>query len=62
MLILTRRKNQVIMIGDDIKITLVEVRSDKVRIGINAPENVPVHRLEIYDAIKTGKAKANDEA
>ena len=47
-----------IMIGDDIVITVVEIRGDKVRLGIDAPKNVPVHRHEVYDDIKRyGKDK-----
>jgi carbon storage regulator len=52
MLVLTRKKNESIIIGDNIVITVVEVRSDKVRLGIEAPKEVPVHRREVYEAIK----------
>lgn len=52
MLVLSRKKNEVINIGDNIRITIVDVRGDNVRIGIEAPEDVAVHREEIYDAIK----------
>ena len=52
MLILPRKKNESIVIGDGIVLTVVEVRGDKVRLGIVAPPNVPVHRQEIYDAIR----------
>ena len=52
MLVLSRKKNQQIVIGDDIVITIVDVRSDKVRIGIEAPADVPVHRQEVYLAIQ----------
>ena len=51
MLVLSRSKNERIMIGDDIIITAVEIRGDKCRIGISAPGNIPVHREEVYDAI-----------
>lgn len=51
MLVLTRKKNEAIVINDDIEIVVVEVRGDKVRLGINAPKAVPVHRREVYDAI-----------
>ncbi|MBI1312751.1 carbon storage regulator CsrA [bacterium] len=51
MLVLTRRKNERIRIGESIVITVVEVRGDKVRIGIEAPKDVPVHREEVYRAI-----------
>ena len=52
MLVLSRKKSETIIIGDDIVITVVEVRGDKVRLGIEAPKDVPVHRREVYDAIK----------
>jgi len=52
MLVLSRKKNESIKIGDEITIVVVEVRGDKVRLGIEAPIDVPVHRAEIYDAIK----------
>jgi len=58
MLILSRNKDEVIMIGDDIKIVVVDIRGDKVRLGIQAPMNHPVHREEVYNAIKRdGKKK-----
>ncbi len=52
MLVLSRQRDQTIMIGDDIEITVVDIRGDKVRLGINAPPEVPVHRKEVYEAIK----------
>ena len=52
MLVLSRYKDQSIFIGDDIVVTVVDVRGDRVRLGIDAPPNVPVHRREIYEAIK----------
>lgn len=52
MLVLSREKNECIIINNDIVITVVEVRGDKVRIGIEAPKEVPVHRKEVYDAIQ----------
>ncbi len=52
MLVLSRKKNEVIIIGDNIVVTVVDIRGDKVRLGIEAPKDVPVHRREIYDAIK----------
>ena len=55
MLVLSRKVNDVIVIGDDIRIMVVEVRKDKVRIGVDAPKDIPVHRLEVYDAIKRGE-------
>jgi carbon storage regulator len=52
MLVLSRQRDQTIMIGDDIEITVVDIRGDKVRLGINAPSEIPVHRKEVYEAIK----------
>ena len=52
MLVLSRKKNECIVINDNITITVVEVRGDKVRLGIVAPKEVPVHRQEVYDAIR----------
>ncbi len=51
MLVLSRKVNQSIMIGDDIEIKILEIRGDQVRIGIEAPKKVPVHRKEVYEAI-----------
>src|ERR687883_100628 len=51
MLVLSRKKNESIVINNDITITVVEIRGDKVRLGIVAPKDVPVHRQEVYDAI-----------
>jgi len=63
MLVLSRQRDESIMIGDDVEITIVDVRGDKVRLGITAPKQIPVHRREIYDAIQREKAqKATDEA
>jgi len=52
MLVLSRQKDETIMIGDDVEITVVDIRGDKVRIGITAPPHIPVHRKEVYEAIK----------
>ena len=52
MLVLSRQRDQSIMIGDDVEITIVDVRGDKVRIGINAPREISVHRKEVYEAIR----------
>lgn len=52
MLVLSRQKNETIVIGDDIQITIVDIRGDKVRVGIVAPKSVQVHRKEVYDAIR----------
>jgi len=63
MLVLSRQRDESIMIGDDVEITIVDVRGDKVRLGITAPKSIPVHRREIYDAIQREKAqKAEGQA
>lgn len=51
MLVLTRKKDETIVINDDITITVVEIRGDKCRLGVEAPKEVPVHRREVFDAI-----------
>ncbi len=56
MLVLSRHRNQQIFIGDDIVVTVVEIRGDKVRLGIDAPTDVPVHRSEVYHALKRQEA------
>lgn len=64
MLVLSRQKEESIIIGDDIEITIVDVRGDKVRLGITAPREISVHRREVYDAIqreKAAKAKQKKE-
>ena len=57
MLVLPRKKNESIVINNDIVITVVEIRGDKVRLGIVAPKDVPVHREEVYEAIHGVKAQ-----
>jgi len=52
MLVLSRQKDQTIIIGDDVEVTIVDIRGDKVRLGINAPRSVTVHRKEVYEAVK----------
>ena len=52
MLVLSRQRDESIMIGDDVEITIVDVRGDKVRLGITAPVDIPVHRKEVYESIK----------
>jgi carbon storage regulator len=52
MLVLSRKVNQEIRIGDDIRVMVIDVRGDNVRLGVQAPRDVPVHRHEVYDAIK----------
>lgn len=54
MLVLSRHRDEQIMLGDDIVLTVVEIRGDKVRLGIDAPKDLPVHRREVYEAIKRG--------
>ena len=61
MLVLSRQKDESIMIGDDVEITIVDVRGDKVRLGITAPKIIPVHRREVYDAIQAEKAQEENE-
>lgn len=52
MLVLSRQRDESIFIGDNIKITIVDIRGDKVRLGIEAPSEIPVHRQEVYEAIQ----------
>jgi len=54
MLVLSRQTDESIMIGDDIEVMIVDVRGDKVRLGIKAPADIDVHRKEVYEAIKAG--------
>ncbi|HEX4489649.1 MAG TPA: carbon storage regulator CsrA [Acidimicrobiia bacterium] len=66
MLVLTRRANQSIMIGDDVVVTVLDVRGDQVRIGIKAPRSVDVHREEVYlalqrDAAREANAQSDEE-
>jgi carbon storage regulator len=56
MLVLSRKKNESIIIDQEIRITIVEIRGDKVRLGIEAPKEVPVHRSEIHEAIRSERA------
>jgi carbon storage regulator len=58
MLVLSRQRDETIMIGDDIEITVVDVRGDKVRLGINAPARIAVHRKEVYEAIRAENERA----
>ena len=60
MLVLSRQRDETIMIGDDIELTVVDIRGDKVRLGIKAPAEVAVHRKEIYDAIKRENQQASE--
>ena len=61
MLVLSRKKNESIIINDNITIVVVEIRGDKVRLGIEAPKEVPVHRREVYEAIKRGEEQKKKE-
>lgn len=60
MLVLTRRTNETLMVGDDVTVTVLGVKGNQVRIGVNAPREVAVHRAEIYDRIKTEEQQGND--
>lgn len=61
MLVLSRKKNESIVINNDITIVVVEIRGDKVRLGVEAPKEVPVHRREVYDAIKRNEHAAQEQ-
>lgn len=52
MLVLSRKRNESVVIGDNVVVTLLEIRGDKVRLGIEAPQDISVHRQEVYEAIK----------
>ncbi len=56
MLVLSRKKNESIVINNDITIVVVDIRGDKVRLGVEAPKEVPVHRREVFDLIKQNEA------
>ena len=60
MLVLSRKKNESIVINNDITIVVVEIRGDKVRLGVEAPKEVPVHRREVYDAIRLSEQAAEE--
>ena len=64
MLVLSRKKNESIVINNDITIVVVEIRGDKVRLGVEAPKEVPVHRQEVYEAIRRseGTMKSTPES
>ncbi len=61
MLVLSRKKNESIVINDDITIVVVEIRGDKVRLGVEAPKEVPVHRREVFDAIRRNETAAENK-
>ncbi|MFG0256680.1 MAG: carbon storage regulator CsrA [Phycisphaerales bacterium JB043] len=58
MLVLSRHRDETIMIGDNVEITVVDIRGDKVRLGINAPTRIAVHRKEVYEAIRAENVRA----
>jgi carbon storage regulator len=62
MLILSRKTNEKIMIGDDISVSIIEIRGDQVRIGVDAPKSVKVFRQEVFDAIKAENKAAAQSA
>ena len=59
MLVLSRHRDEGIMIGDNVVVTIVDIRGDKVRLGIDAPTEIPVHRQEVYDAIQRENREAS---
>lgn len=59
MLVLSRKRNESIIINDDITVVVIEIRGDKVRLGIEAPIDVPVHRREVWDAIQRQKRESD---
>lgn len=61
MLVLGRFKDESVMIGDNIEIVIVDVRGDKVRLGITAPRDLPVHRKQVYEAIQREKNESTDK-
>jgi len=62
MLVLSRQRDESIIIGDNVVITVVDVRGDKVRLGIDAPVEIPVHRREVYEAIQRENRRASEIA
>lgn len=59
MLVLSRQRDESIIIGDNVVVTIVDVRGDKVRLGIDAPVEIPVHRREVYEAIQRENRRAS---
>lgn len=62
MLVLSRQRDESIIIGEDIVITIIDIRGEKVRLGISAPPHVPVHRKEVFEAIKREKQANGDKS
>ena len=62
MLVLSRKKNESIVIDNDITIVVVEIRGDKVRLGVDAPKEIPVHRQEVFEAIKRNQQNGKEDA
>ncbi len=60
MLVLSRQKDESIVIGDDVEVTIVDIRGNKVRLGITAPKNISVHRREVYEAIQREKSQKKE--
>ena len=60
MLVLSRQRDESIIIGDNVVVTVVDVRGDKVRLGIDAPVEIPVHRREVYEAIQRENRRASE--
>jgi carbon storage regulator len=60
MLVLSRKKGQSIMIGNDIEISIVDIQGDQIRLGINAPKHISIHRKEVFLEIQEENRKAND--
>ena len=61
MLVLSRQRDESIIIGDNIVVTIVDIRGDKVRLGIDAPSEIPVHRREVFEAIRRESGRAGQE-
>ncbi len=62
MLVLSRQRDESIVIGDNVVVTIVDIRGDKVRLGIDAPSEIPVHRQEVYEAIQRENRKSGQRS
>jgi len=60
MLILTRKVNETLMVGDDVSVTVLGIKGGQIRVGINAPRDVAVHRQEVYEKIRQERKKARE--